>query len=57
MAKHLSIEKEWYLAARQELNPKSTQAESSHDPLYRDMTPRYVKLESDNENKVELPKL
>ena len=37
MAKRLSREKERYLAARQELNPRSTQAESSHEPLSRDM--------------------
>ena len=36
MAKRLSREKERYLAARRELNPRTTQAESSHDPLYHD---------------------
>ena len=36
LVKRLSKEKERYLAARRELNPKTTQAESSHDPLYRD---------------------
>ena len=36
LAKRLSTTKERYLAARRELNPKATQAESSHDLLYRD---------------------
>ena len=36
LAKRLSTTKERYLTARRELNPKTTQAESSHDPLYRD---------------------
>ena len=37
MAKRLSKEKERYLAARQELNPRSTQVESSHKPLFCDI--------------------
>ena len=36
MAKRLSKEKERYLALRRELNPRLTQAESSHEPLSRD---------------------
>ena len=36
VAKRLSSEREWYLAACQELNPRTTQAESSHEPLSRD---------------------
>ena len=38
VAKRLSKEKERYLAARRELNPRSTQAESSHESLSRDST-------------------
>ena len=37
MAKRLSKEREQYLAACRELNPKTTQVKSSHDPLYRDI--------------------
>ena len=37
MAKRLSKERECYLAAHRELNPRSTQVESSHKPLSRDM--------------------
>ena len=33
----LSKQKERYLALRQELNPRTSQAKSSHDPLYRDI--------------------
>ena len=36
LAKRLLTTKEQYLAAHRELNPKMTQVESSHDPLYRD---------------------
>ena len=36
LAKSLREQKERYLALRQELNPRTTQVESSHDPLYRD---------------------
>ena len=36
LAKRLSTTKDQYLAARRELNPRMTQVESSHDPLYRD---------------------
>ena len=36
LAKRLSTTKERYLAARRELNPNTTQVESSHNPLYRD---------------------
>ena len=36
LAHRLSKQKEHYLALGQELNPKMTQVESSHDPLYRD---------------------
>ena len=36
LAKRLETTKEQYLRARRELNPRSTQVESSHDPLYRD---------------------
>ena len=37
MAKHLSKERERYLAARRELNPRTTQAKSSHEPLSHDI--------------------
>ena len=37
MAKRLSREKERYFAARRELNPRTTQAESSHELLSRDI--------------------
>ena len=37
MAKRLSKEKERYLAARRELNPKTTQVESSHESLSCDI--------------------
>ena len=36
LAKSLREQKERYEALRRELNPRTTQAESSHDPLYRD---------------------
>ena len=36
VAKRLSKEREQYLAARQELNPRTTQVKSSHEPLSRD---------------------
>ena len=36
LAERLKTTKERYLQARRELNPRSTQVESSHDPLYRD---------------------
>ena len=36
LAGRLSEMKARYLALRQELNPRTTQVESSHDPLYRD---------------------
>ena len=36
LADRLSTQKEQYLALCRELNPKTTQVESSHDPLYRD---------------------
>ena len=36
LAKRLSKPKECYLEARHELNPKTTQVESSHEPLFRD---------------------
>ena len=36
LAKSLREQKERYQALRRELNPRTTQAESSHDPLYRD---------------------
>ena len=35
LAKSLREQKERYQALRRELNPRMTQAESSHDPLYR----------------------
>ena len=37
LAGRLSESKARYLALRQELNPRTTQVESSHDPLYRDI--------------------
>ena len=37
LANQLTETKARYLALRQELNPRTTQAESSHDPLYRDI--------------------
>ena len=36
LADRLSEQKKRYLALCQELNPRTTQVESSHDPLYRD---------------------
>ena len=36
LANRLASTRERYLAARRELNPRTTQVESSHDPLYRD---------------------
>ena len=36
LAGQLSRQEECYLALRQELNPRTTQVESSHDPLYHD---------------------
>ena len=36
LAKSLKEQKERYEALRRELNPRTTQVESSHDPLYRD---------------------
>ena len=36
LAKSLKEQKERYEALHHELNPRTTQAESSHDPLYRD---------------------
>ena len=36
LAKSLREQKERYEALRRELNPRTTQVESSHDPLYRD---------------------
>ena len=36
LANRLKATRERYLAARRELNPRTTQVESSHDPLYRD---------------------
>ena len=36
LAKSLKEQRERYEALRRELNPRTTQAESSHDPLYRD---------------------
>ena len=44
LAGWLSETKAHYLALRQELNPRMTQAESSHDPLYHDTTPVLKKL-------------
>ena len=38
LAGRLSESKARYLALRQELNPRTTQGESSHDLLYRDTT-------------------
>ena len=36
LARSLKEQKERYQALRHELNPRTTQVESSHDPLYRD---------------------
>ena len=36
LANRLISTRDKYLAARRALNPRTTQAESSHDPLYRD---------------------
>ena len=38
LAKSLSKQNEQYRALSQELNPRTTQVESSHDPLYHDRT-------------------
>ena len=37
LASRLSKQNQRYQALRQELNPRTTQVESSHDPLYRDI--------------------
>ena len=37
LASRLSKQKECYLALCQELNPRTTQVESSHEPLFRDI--------------------
>ena len=37
LANRLTSTRDKYFAARRALNPRTTQAESSHDPLYRDM--------------------
>ena len=37
LANRLISTRDKYLAARRALNPRTTQAESSHDPLYRDI--------------------
>ena len=44
LASRLSKQKEWYLALCQELNPRMTQVESSHDLLYRDRDGRMTGL-------------
>ena len=36
LASQLLKQKERYLALRQELNPRTTQAESRHEPLFHD---------------------
>ena len=38
LANRLTSTRDKYFAARRALNPRTTQAESSHDPLYRDTT-------------------
>ena len=38
LARRLSKQNKRYQALRQELNPRTTQVESSHDPLYRDIS-------------------
>ena len=40
LASRLSKQKEQYLALRQELNPRMTQAKSHHEPLFRDKVVR-----------------
>ena len=42
LANRLTSTRDKYYAARRALNPKTTQAESSHDPLYRDNELLYV---------------
>ena len=37
LAGRLSKQKEWYFALRKELNPKTTQVKSSHEPSFRDI--------------------
>ena len=37
LASRLSKQNEWYKTLRQELNPRTTQVESSHDLLYHDI--------------------
>ena len=46
LAKSLREQKERYEALCRELNPRTTQAESSHDPLYRDNRVLYLYLQS-----------
>ena len=48
LAKRLSKQKECYLALRQELNPKTTQVESSHGLLSRDSEAAVVREELRN---------
>ena len=45
LAGRLSETKARYLALRQELNPRTTQVESSHDPLYRDSDDPQLKIQ------------
>ena len=44
LANRLQTTRDKYLAACRELNPRTTQAESSHDPLYRDIHPLVLSL-------------
>ena len=44
LAKSLREQKERYEALRRELNPRTTQVESSHDPLYRDKEGRRTQV-------------
>ena len=44
MAKRLSKEKERYLAAHRDLNPRTTQVESSHKSSSRDTLPKQWKI-------------
>ena len=56
MAKRLSREKECYLAARRELNPRLTQVESSHEPLSRDMEEEEEAVEEQRIQEIKMTK-
>ena len=52
MAKRISRERERYLAARRELNPRTTQAGSSHEPLSRDSLGGFLRICEDRSTNI-----